>query len=128
MTSFTTSTQDQTEVSDFVKCESYLFPLSMHCAIVMFAQRHVQIRGSAHVALVRREGEDRDGDLLLRVRLLLEVRPLHRALRELLDAVRLRDGPAGDAVAAGEDDGLDRTCKHGARSAASVLSEELWAF
>eukprot|EP00962_Isochrysis_galbana_P012886 scaffold3665_cov102-Isochrysis_galbana.AAC.3 len=67
----------------------------------------VEVGGGAHVALVRGEGEDSDGHLLLDVGLLAEAGPLERPLGQGHHAVRLRDGAAGDAVAAREDEGLD---------------------
>mmetsp|Transcript_9499 Transcript_9499/g.20706 ORF Transcript_9499/g.20706 Transcript_9499/m.20706 type:complete len:516 (+) Transcript_9499:2694-4241(+) len=66
----------------------------------------VQVGGRTDVALVGREGEDCDGHLLLGNLLPAQARPLQRALGEHVDAVRLRDGAAGDAIAAGKNDGL----------------------
>ena len=69
----------------------------------------VEVGGGADVALVGREGKDSDGDLLVLVVLAAQARPLDRALAQHVDAVSLRDGAAGDAITAGEDDRLDGT-------------------
>ena len=71
--------------------------------------------GGADVALVRREREDRDGDLLVRVLLAAQVRPLERARAEQLDAVGERHRAARRALAARVDDGLDGAVELGER-------------
>mmetsp|Transcript_54202 Transcript_54202/g.128743 ORF Transcript_54202/g.128743 Transcript_54202/m.128743 type:complete len:620 (-) Transcript_54202:301-2160(-) len=81
-------------------------------ATELFAHRgdgreHVQVRGGADVALVGREREDGDRELLVLVLLDAEVGPLERAVREEVDAVREGHGAPSDAVAAAVDDRLD---------------------
>mmetsp|Transcript_25720 Transcript_25720/g.64239 ORF Transcript_25720/g.64239 Transcript_25720/m.64239 type:complete len:1163 (-) Transcript_25720:603-4091(-) len=67
----------------------------------------VEVCCGTDVALVRGEGEDCDGELLLRGLLLAESAPLESALGDDVDAVLEGDGPAGGAVPAGKDDGLE---------------------
>mmetsp|Transcript_5701 Transcript_5701/g.23522 ORF Transcript_5701/g.23522 Transcript_5701/m.23522 type:complete len:1185 (+) Transcript_5701:1625-5179(+) len=78
--------------------------------------KHVEVRGRADVALVRGEGEDGDGELLVNVLLLAKVGPLHGARgdlgRAILEGVRF----ASLGVAAGEDDGLEAAVELGKRN------------
>mmetsp|Transcript_38127 Transcript_38127/g.78203 ORF Transcript_38127/g.78203 Transcript_38127/m.78203 type:complete len:557 (+) Transcript_38127:2459-4129(+) len=67
----------------------------------------IEVGGRADVALVGGEGEDGDGELLVLVLLHAQVRPLERAVREQVDAVRKGDSAPGQSVTSAVDDGLD---------------------
>mmetsp|Transcript_12457 Transcript_12457/g.34666 ORF Transcript_12457/g.34666 Transcript_12457/m.34666 type:complete len:540 (-) Transcript_12457:608-2227(-) len=67
----------------------------------------VEVRRGTHVALVRREAEDRDADLLVPHLLLPELRPLDGPVTHGLDPVVKRVALSRPGVPSGEDDGLE---------------------
>ena len=77
--------------------------------------KHVEVRGRAHVALVRREGEHGDGQLLLGVGLLAQARPVDGAHAQRRHAVGQGVRLAGVGVAAGKHNGLQRAVQLGQR-------------
>ena len=84
----------------------------------------VEVSGSAHVALVRREGEDGNGDVLVGILLGAKGAPLHGTVGEEVDAVGKRNRAAGGSLAAGVDDGLNGSVNLRQRDLESDLCKE----
>mmetsp|Transcript_11146 Transcript_11146/g.19490 ORF Transcript_11146/g.19490 Transcript_11146/m.19490 type:complete len:210 (+) Transcript_11146:2752-3381(+) len=75
--------------------------------------KHVQVRGGAHIALVRGEAEHSDGQLLLGVGLLAKLGPVDGTTAQAADSVGQGVGLAGVAVTASKHNGLNATIQLG---------------
>ena len=76
---------------------------------------HIKVGGGTDIALVRGEGEDGNGNLLVLLGLVAELGPLEGTVGEEVDTVGQRDTAAGGTLTSGVDNGLDGTIDLGKR-------------
>mmetsp|Transcript_11276 Transcript_11276/g.23077 ORF Transcript_11276/g.23077 Transcript_11276/m.23077 type:complete len:232 (-) Transcript_11276:1381-2076(-) len=83
--------------------------------------KDIQVSGSTDITLIRRKGEDCDGNLLVCLGLGAQVGPLHGTVRKKVDAVGKRDTASSSTFTSSVNDGFDGTVNFGQRHLQSNL-------